>query len=64
MMNISEIHMLGNNLREFYYAMSYPDMYIQIENRGWFLREGKITKYSYLFTPQALSESLFNWVFR
>ena len=61
-MNINEVYTLNDNVWGFYQGFSHPYLGIQTGGDGWFLTDDKITESSYLFTPQQLSEYLFNWV--
>ena len=55
-MNISEVDMLSDNLRMLYHGMSYPILLILIGGHAWYLTDDKITKRSFSYTPQQLSE--------
>lgn len=61
-MNISEVDMLSDNLRMLYHGMSYPILLILIGGHAWYLTDDKITKRSFSYTPQQLSEDLFYWL--
>ncbi len=63
-MNVSEVDMLSNNLREFYRASAYPSLNIQTGGQVWYLVDNEIMSYSHSLTPHESSESLFKWVFR
>ena len=63
-MNISEVYMLRDNLWMFYAGISKPYLYTQRGNHRWYLRGDEIRESSYSYSTQALSESLFNGLFR
>ena len=61
-MNIKEVYMLSRNPREFYRGSPYPYLPIQTGNHAWFYHEREIPE-RITYTPQQLSEWLFDWVF-
>lgn len=63
-LNISEVYMLNDNLREFYRGMPEPYLNTLIGDHMWDLSEGKIAKRSFSYIPRQLSEWLFNWVIK